>query len=62
MPEEKKGKKPENLGDGGKGDQEPEVGGRGLVLYTCWADGAGNWIPDYWTYFICWRDHVLNYV
>lgn len=55
MPEEKRGKKPENIGEGGKGDQEAEVGGRALVCYICWRCGAANWIPDYWTYFTCWR-------
>ena len=61
MAEEKAGKKPENLGEGGKATEEQEVGGRGQVLYTCWNCGAGNWIPSHWTWFTCWRDGALNY-
>ena len=64
MPEELKGKQPE--GHGGKAHQEQpaegEVSGRTKVLYTCWNDGAGNWVPSNWAWFTCWNCGALNYM
>jgi hypothetical protein len=64
MPEELKGKQPE--GHGGKAHQEQpadgEVSGRTKVLYTCWNDGAGNWVPANWIWFTCWNCGALNYM
>jgi hypothetical protein len=60
MPEPKKGIKPD--GAGGKGVEQTEVGGRGLVAYICAWCGSVNYIPSDWTYFVCWRDGCVNYV
>jgi hypothetical protein len=52
-------KQPE--GKGGIGDEKDnsegaEVAGRGRkVLYTCFNDGAGNYIDLDWAWFTCWR-------
>ena len=60
MSEEKEaGIKPENLGEGGKGAKGQEVGGRGLMLITCWNCGTGNYVPVESKQFICWRCGVL---
>ena len=59
MPEGEMTTKPDK--EGGKGGQETEVGGRLNVLKTCWNCGAGNWIPSYWTYFVCWSCSALCY-
>lgn len=61
MGEAKVGKKPENLGEGGKGAEEQEVGARGAHLYTCWYCGAGNLVPSHWTWFTCWKCGALSY-
>jgi len=60
MGEAKIGRKPENLGEGGRAAEELEAGGRGHVSYTCWNCGAGCWIP-HWRWFTCWRCGVLNF-
>ena len=61
MAEEKVGKKPEDLGEGGKGTEQEEVAGKGQVLYTCWGCRAGNYVPSHWTWFTCWNCGRLNY-
>ena len=40
-----------------------EVGGRRhhRLLYTCWNDGAGNYVDASWSYFTCWKCGALNY-
>ena len=56
MTEKEAGIKPENLGEGGKGAEEQEVGGRReLVRYTCWACGTLNYVPREWKWFTCWH-------
>jgi hypothetical protein len=66
MAEEKTGKKPDDKqgGTGGeKGGDSGEVGGRARqLLYTCFNDGAGNYVSDGWNYFTCWRCGALNYM
>jgi len=71
MADEKAGKKPdsdvkpETEGGGGaeKGADASEAGGRGRkLLYTCFADGAGNYVESSWTWFTCWRCGALNYM
>jgi hypothetical protein len=32
------------------------------LLYTCWRDGAGNYVHSNWTWFTCWRCGALNYM
>jgi hypothetical protein len=58
MPEELKGKKPDT--EGGKAKGEEEVGGR-TRLYTCWNCGAGNYVPNSWSWFTCNACGALNY-
>jgi hypothetical protein len=68
MADEMTGKKPGEEGGAGveKGDAEgTEAGGRGhhhRMLYTCWHDGAGNYVHGNWTWFTCWRCGALNYM
>ena len=67
MDETKIDKKSEGPGGAGvEKDKSPgeEVAGRGkrLLLYTCFADGAGNYIDPSWTWFSCWRCGNLTYV
>jgi hypothetical protein len=39
-----------------KPDDSSEVAGRGRqILYTCYNDGAGNYIDPSWKYWSCWR-------
>ena len=64
MADEKKGKKPDKQGGTGteKGGDSGEIGGRSrLLLYTCWSDGAGNYVQPSWDWFTCWRCGALNY-
>jgi len=47
-------------------DRDPrpgEAGGRGRqMLYTCFNDGAGNYVDSNWRWFTCWRCGALNYM
>jgi hypothetical protein len=65
MADEKTGTKPDKEGGSGteKGD-EGEAGGRRrhTLLYTCWNDGAGNYVHAHWSWFTCWRCGALNYM
>ena len=48
-----------------KGDSAGgEVGGRGkrTVLYTCFRDGAQNYVDPDWKWFTCWRCGVVTYL
>src|SRR5207248_11261197 len=53
------GKKPDKEGGAGTEKQggETEAGGRWRhrLLYTCWNDGAGNYVHANWSWFTCWR-------
>jgi hypothetical protein len=57
---EKVEKQPEGPGQVGW-EKDPgadsEAGGRGkrTVLYTCWNDGAGNYVDPDSKWFSCWR-------
>ncbi|MEY2563743.1 MAG: hypothetical protein QOH88_1936 [Verrucomicrobiota bacterium] len=65
MADEKSGKKPENEGGAGgeKGGDSSEAGGRSRqLLYTCFADGVGNYVSSNWTWFTCWKCGALNYM
>jgi hypothetical protein len=66
MADEKTGKKPTDRqgGKGGeKGGDSGEAGGRASqLLYTCFNDGTGNYVPAGWTYFTCWNCGALNYM
>ena len=63
---DEKGKKPDKEGGAGteKEGDEMEAGGRRrhYLLYTCWNDGAGNYVHSYWSWFTCWRCGALNYM
>ena len=69
MADEKTGKNPGQ--DGGAGAEKEdaaegtEVGGRRYhrrMLYTCWNDGAANYVHGNWSWFTCWRCGALNYM
>jgi hypothetical protein len=65
MADEKSGKKPDQAGGSGteKGGDASEAGGRGRqLLYTCFNDGAGNYVDSNWRWFTCWRCGALNYM
>ena len=67
MADEKTGRKPDKEGGVGTEKDEAEsaeAGGRyrHRLLYTCWRDGAGNYVHDNWTWFTCWRCGALNYM
>jgi hypothetical protein len=63
---EKVEKQPE--GPGGVGQEKDtsestEAGGRSkMLLYTCFNDGAGNYVDPNWKWFSCWRCGTLGYV
>jgi hypothetical protein len=65
MADDKSGKKPDQ--EGGSGTEKEadgaEAGGRRrTLLYTCWRDGAGNYVHSNWSWFTCWRCGALNYM
>ena len=64
MADEKAGKKPDQEGGGGAEKEDAgEAGGRGrTLLYTCFNDGAGNYVSGSWRWFTCWRCGALNYM
>jgi hypothetical protein len=66
MAEEKTERTPEGKGGVGKEKEESagaEVAGRQRqLLYTCFNDGAGNYIDPSWTWFSCWRCGNLTYL
>ena len=68
MADEKAGKKPDQEGGSGAEKDEgesTEAGGRHRhhrLLYTCWHDGAGNYVHANWSWFTCWRCGALNYM
>jgi hypothetical protein len=42
--------------------QDAEVAGRAKrILYTCWNDGAANYVNPAWNWFTCWRCGVTFY-
>jgi hypothetical protein len=66
MSDQKIGREPG--GKGGPGvekEMDSEVVGREkrVLLYTCWACGAANYVDPSWTYFTCWRcGPTVNYI
>jgi hypothetical protein len=52
-------KQPDGPGGIGKEKDESEsaeVAGRGSqILYTCFNDGAGNYVDPNWKWWTCWR-------
>jgi hypothetical protein len=73
MADEMVGKKPGEEGGAGVENEEAEspetegaeAGGRRhhrRLLYTCWHDGASNYVHGHWTWFTCWRCGALNYM
>jgi len=64
MTDETEEKKREGQGGVGaeKVDGGAEAGGRGRkLLYTCFNDGAGNYVDSDWKWFTCWRCGTLGY-
>lgn len=59
-------RKPE--GKGGAGNEKDEAAGAEVagrsrkLLYTCFNDGAGNYVQADWTWFSCWRCGSLSYI
>jgi len=55
MADEKSGQKPDKEGGSGteKGDENEAGGRRRHLLYTCWNDGAGNYVHANWSWFTC---------
>jgi hypothetical protein len=65
MADEKAGQKPDKEGGSGaeKEAVEGEAAGRSRrLLFTCWRDGAGNYVHAHWSWFTCWRCGALNYM
>jgi hypothetical protein len=65
MADEKSGQKPDKEGGSGaekEGDESEAGGRRRHSLYTCWNDGAGNYVHSNWSWFTCWRCGALNYM
>jgi hypothetical protein len=66
MTETKPERTPEGKGGPGKEKEESadaEVAGRSKgLLYTCFNDGAGNYVDPSWTWFTCWRCGNLTYI
>ena len=66
MADEKMERKPEE-GKTGVGKEKDDAGGAEvagrsrMLLYTCFNDGAGNYIDPSWRWFTCWRCGALNY-
>ena len=67
MADEKMERKPEK-GKTGVGKEKDDAGGAEvagrsrMLLYTCFNDGAGNYVDPSWTSFTCWRCGNLTYV
>jgi hypothetical protein len=65
MAGETTGKKPEK--EGGPGTESPgpetaEASPRSKrMAYTCWNDGASNYVEPNWEWFTCWRCGALVY-
>lgn len=65
MADEKAGTKPDKEGGSGaekEGDGSEAGGRRRTLLYTCFNDGAGNYVHSNWSWFTCWRCGALNYM
>jgi hypothetical protein len=65
MADEKTGTKPDKEGGSGaekEGDGSEAGGRRRTLLYTCFNDGAGNYVHSNWSWFTCWRCGALNYM
>lgn len=65
MADEKTGRKPDKPGGTGleKDNAEPgEATPRSKrMAYTCWNDGASNFVEPNWEWFTCWRCGALVY-
>jgi len=65
MAGEKTGRKPDKeggLGTESAGPETAEAGPRSKrMAYTCWNDGASNYVEPNWEWFTCWRCGALVY-
>jgi hypothetical protein len=65
MAGEKTGKQPEKQGGPGRENAGPETSEAGprskRMAYTCWNDGASNYVEPGWEWFTCWRCGALVY-
>jgi hypothetical protein len=67
MAEEKTERKPEP-GKGGLGQKKDDAGGAEVagrsrkLIYTCFNDGAGNYIDPDWKWFTCWYCGMTYYL
>ena len=65
MADGKTGKKPEKPGGLGMQNAGPETAEAGprskRMAYTCWSDGASNYVEPGWEWFTCWRCGALVY-
>jgi hypothetical protein len=65
MADEKTGKRPDKEGGLGKENAGPETAEAGprskRMAYTCWNDGASNYVEPGWEWFTCWRCGALVY-
>jgi hypothetical protein len=65
MSGENTGKKPDRPGGLGAQEAGPETTEAGprskRMAYTCWNDGASNYVETGWEWFTCWRCGALVY-
>ena len=67
MAEEKMERKPEE-GKGGSGKEKEESAGAEVAgrsrqaIYTCFNDGASNYVDPKWEWFTCWRCGNFTYL
>lgn len=65
MAGENTGRKPEKQGGAGMenaGPESAEASPRSKrMAYTCWNDGASNFVEPGWEWFTCWRCGALVY-
>jgi hypothetical protein len=65
MADGKTGRKPDKAGGPGAEKAEPdsaEATPRSKrMAYTCWNDGASNYVEPGWEWFTCWRCGALVY-
>jgi hypothetical protein len=65
MADEKTGRKPSKPGGAGLEKDEAGAGEAAprakRMAYTCWNDGAANFVEPGWEWFTCWRCGALVY-
>jgi hypothetical protein len=65
MAGDKTGRNPDKEGGLGMENAGPETSEAGprskRMAYTCWNDGASNYVEPNWEWFTCWRCGALVY-